>query len=93
LLKLRQGTGTEPERDTLQVPEDSLWLSTLVTSRSRIDAKGEVGKLRTARGKKTNQILGPRHAKVLLASREMTPEDNNLAMALSSGSKDMDDRI
>jgi len=75
-------------------------LTTTVHSSSRekkagiyIDEKGEVGKLRTARGKKTNQILGPRHAKVLLASREMTPEDNNLAMALSSGSKDMDDRI
>jgi len=52
-----------------------------------------VGKLRTARGKKMNQILGPRHAKVLLAWRKMTPEDNNLAVALSSGSKDMVDRI
>ena len=33
-----------------------------------IDDKGEVGKLRTARGKKT----GSRHTKVRLASDEMT---------------------
>jgi hypothetical protein len=32
-----------------------------------IDDKGEVGKLRTARGKKTNQILGSHHTKVRLA--------------------------
>jgi DNA polymerase gamma 1 len=58
-----------------------------------VDDKGKVGKLRTARGQKTNQILGPRHAKVLLASGAMTFDDNDLAMALSSGSKDLDDRI
>ena len=49
--------------------------------------KGKVGKLRTARGKKTNQInLGPHHAKVQLASGEMTYDDSDLAMVLSSGS-------
>ena len=52
-----------------------------------------MGKLPTARGQKTGQILGPRHGKVLLASGEMTSADNDLAMALSSGSKDLDDRI
>ncbi len=39
LLKLRQGTTigeSEPEHDTLQVPEDPVWLSTLITSRSSI---------------------------------------------------------
>ena len=30
---------------------------------------------------------------MLLASGEMTSADNDLAMALSSGSKDLDDRI
>jgi len=30
---------------------------------------------------------------MLLASGEMTSNDNDLAMALSSGSKDLDDRI
>ena len=34
-------------------------------------------KLRTASGQKTDQILGPRHAKVLLSSGEMTSDDNN----------------
>ncbi len=34
LLKPRRGTRTEP----LQVPEDPVWLSTLVTCRSRIVA-------------------------------------------------------
>ena len=58
-----------------------------------VDDKGKLGKLRTARGQKTSQILGPRHAKMLLASGEMTSNDNDLAMALSSGSKDLDDRI
>ncbi|KAF8347290.1 hypothetical protein F5887DRAFT_916043 [Amanita rubescens] len=59
------------------------------------DDKGEVGKLRTARGKKTNQILGPCQAKVPLAlsAREMTYHDNELAMVLPSGSKNLDDRI
>ena len=58
-----------------------------------VNDKGETGKLRTACGQKTGQILGPRHGKVLLASGEMTSADNDLAMALSSGSKDLDDRI
>ncbi len=57
------------------------------------DNTGEVGKLRTTRSKKTSQILGLRPAKVLLASGEVTSDDNGLAMALSSGSKDLDDRI
>ena len=52
-----------------------------------------MGKLRTARGKKTGQILSLRHARVLLTSGEMTSDDNDLAMALSSGSNDLDDRI
>src|SRR6266550_6328963 len=42
------------------------------TKEGYIDDKNEVGKLRTARGKKTNQILGPHHAKVPLAAEEMT---------------------
>ena len=50
-------------------------------------------KLRAARGEKTGQILGPRHGKVLLVSGEMTSDDNDLVIALSSGSKDLDDRI
>jgi len=108
----------EPEHDALQAPEDPAWLSTLVTSPSRIiplllkmayngfslkfsskggwnyvDSKGNVCKLCTAHGQKTSQILGPRHANVLLASGEMTSDDNDLAMTLSSGSKDLDDRI
>ncbi|KAF8327638.1 hypothetical protein F5887DRAFT_1190097 [Amanita rubescens] len=94
----------EPEHDVLQVPEDPAWLSTLVTSPSRIISlllklaynrrrlklRRRQRKLRTARGQKT---LGPRHAKLLLASGEMTSDDNDLAIALSSGSKDLDDRI
>ena len=56
-----------------------------------IDDQGEVGKLRTTGSQKTGQVLGPRHAKVLLALGEMTSEDSDLAMALSSGSKDLDD--
>jgi len=87
LLRLRQGTRIgelELEvHDALQVPEDSVWLSNLVISRSRRvplllklayngcplileqrklelrRRKGEVGKLRTARG----QIIGPCHCK------------------------------
>jgi DNA polymerase gamma 1 len=58
-----------------------------------VNDKGEVHKLRAARGEKTGQILGPRHGKVLLASGEMTSDDNDLVIALSSGSKDLDDRI
>jgi DNA polymerase gamma 1 len=59
-----------------------------------VDDKGNVGKLRTARGQKTSQTLGPaRNAKVLLASGEMTTNDNDLAMAFSSGSKHLDDQI
>ena len=46
-----------------------------------------MGKLRTTRGKKTSQILCPRHAKC-----ELTSDDNDLAIALSSGSKDLEDR-
>ena len=52
--------------------------------------KGKVSKPRTARGKKTNQILGPPLAKVPLASGEMTSDDNDLPMELSSGSKILD---
>lgn len=58
------------------------WLNSRA-KKNHVDDKGEVGKLRTARGKKTSQILGPRHAKALLASGEMASEDDNdLAMAL-----------
>ena len=49
-----------------------------------LDDKGEVGKLRAARGKNTSQILGLRHAKVLLASGETPDDDKDPAMALSS---------
>ena len=42
-----------------------------------VNAKGEMGKMRTASGQKTGQILGPRHAKVLLSSGKMTSDDNN----------------
>ncbi|KAF8328293.1 DNA polymerase family A-domain-containing protein [Amanita rubescens] len=92
----------EHEHDALQVLEDPAWLSTLITSPSpcyngfplKFSSKeGNVGKLRTTRGQKTSQILGPRHAKLLLASGEMSSNDNDLATALSSGSKDLDDRI
>ncbi|KAF8346232.1 hypothetical protein F5887DRAFT_1158536 [Amanita rubescens] len=91
------------------LPEDPVWLSTLASPSRIIplllklayngfplklsSKEGNVGKLRTVRGQKTSQILGPRHAKLLLASGEMTSDDNDLAMALSSGSKDQDDRI
>jgi len=69
------------------------WLNSRA-KKNYVDDKGEVGKLRTARGNKTSQILGPRHAKTLLGSGEMTSDDDNdLAMALSSGSKNLDDRI
>ena len=37
-----------------------------------VDDKGEIGQLCTARDKKTSRVLGPCHAKVLLASGEMT---------------------
>ena len=87
-VKVPEPDEPEPEHDTLQVPENAVWLSTLVTSPSRnvplllklaysrfplkfwskeamnyVDDKGDVDKLRTARGKKTNQILGSRHTK------------------------------
>jgi len=52
-----------------------------------------VGSLRTAHRQKTSQVLGPCHAKVLLGSGEMTSDDNDLAMALSSCPKDLGDRI
>jgi len=71
-------------------------LSTQVLEQRRLELrrrKGEVGKLRTTRGKKTSQILGLRHAKVLLATGEMASNVNDLAMALLSSSKDMDGRI
>jgi hypothetical protein len=68
------------------------WLNSRAKKNDYVD-KEEVGKPRTARGK-TSQILGPRHAKVLLASGEVTSDDDkDLAMALSSGSKNLDDRI
>ena len=47
-----------------------------------VDDKGEVGKLRTACGKKASQILGPRQSAVGLGQ-----DDIDLAMALSFGSK------
>ncbi|KAF8347323.1 DNA polymerase family A-domain-containing protein [Amanita rubescens] len=99
----------EHEHDALQVPEDPAWLSTLVTSPSRIaspllklaitafhsSSRAKKVEITSTTNEmwKTSQILGPRHAKLLLASGEMTSDDNDLAMALSSGSKDMDDRI
>ena len=52
-----------------------------------VDDKGEMGKLRTARGKKISQVIGRRHVKVLLAAGQMTFDHNDQAIALSSGSK------
>lgn len=50
---------------------------------------GEVGKLRTARDR-TSQILGSRPAEVLLASGEVTSDDDNdLDMALRHGYSDI----
>ena len=36
LFKVQEPDEPEPEHDTLQVPENAVWLSTLVTSPSRI---------------------------------------------------------
>ncbi|KAF8328275.1 hypothetical protein F5887DRAFT_1083257 [Amanita rubescens] len=93
----------EPEHDALQVPEDPAWLSTLVTSPSRIVSlllKLAITAFQSSsRAKKVEitstteemwancvplavrrpvrQIFGPRHAKLLLASGEMTSDDND----------------
>ena len=48
-----------------------------------VDDKGEVDKLRAGCGRKTSQILGPRHAKALLASGEMISDDNEATALLS----------
>ncbi|KAF8328298.1 DNA polymerase family A-domain-containing protein [Amanita rubescens] len=95
---VREPDEPEPEHDALQVPEDPAWLSTLVTSPSRIVSlllKLAITAFHSSSRakKKTSQILGPLHAKLLLASGEMSSNDNDLATALSSGSKDLDDRI
>jgi len=77
LLKLRSGASP-----SLFVP--LLLLKLAYNGDQGLELRRKVGKLRTARGQKTSQILGPRHAKVLLASGETTSDDNDLAMASSS---------
>ncbi|KAF8631471.1 hypothetical protein AX15_002384 [Amanita polypyramis BW_CC] len=55
------------------------------------DSTGEISRLPTSRGQKTTQILGVRHAKVLLASGEMKVEvgesAKELALLLSNSGK------
>lgn len=69
--------------------QDPAWLDTLVSSPSRFVPlllklaynacplkKQKRANCVRARGKKTNQILGPLHAMVLLASGQMSSDDN-----------------
>ncbi|KAK2462616.1 hypothetical protein APHAL10511_005349 [Amanita phalloides] len=57
------------------------------------DHKGEIGQLRTSRGQKTVQVLGPRHAKVLLASGEMTAEETELALCLATRGQNAEEAV
>ena len=58
------------------------------------DDDGQVCKLRTSRSNKATQVLSGRHAKVLLASGEMTSIDHDLAVAFSSSSQSvLEDQI